>query len=67
MSEERIVYSDLSSLIELYRNEDLPQDELAFPYYAAPGKITWVHRDELKKQLALGVAYPSSNTQKSKK
>lgn len=67
MSSERIVYSDLSSLIELYRNGDLPADELAWPYYAAPGKIAWAHRDELKKQMALGGAYPLANTQKSKK
>lgn len=66
-SEERIVYSDLPSLVELYRNGDLPQDEMAWQYYVSPGKIAWAHRDELKMQLALGVAYPLANTQKNKK
>lgn len=61
------VYTDLNSLILLYQNGDLPADELAWPYNAAPGKITWAHRDELKKLSELGGAYPSANTQKAKK
>lgn len=65
--EERIIYSDLSSLIELYRNEDLPADQMAFPYRQPSGTTAWVHRDELKRQLALQTSYPAANTQKGKK
>lgn len=60
------VYTDLNSLIMLYENGDLPADELAFPYNSGPGKVSWAHRDELKKLSALGGAYPTSNTQKGK-
>jgi hypothetical protein len=61
------VYTDLASLILLYQNGDLPEGELAFPYYSAPGKVSWAHVDELKRQVALGAAYPQANTQKGKK
>jgi len=64
---EEIIYTDLEALVLLYRNGDLPEDQMAFKYNAAPGKITWIHRDELRKELALRGAYPSSNTQKGKK
>lgn len=60
-------YQNIDVLIDLYRGGDLPEDELAFPYYIAPGKIAWAHRDELKKLSLLGDAYPKANTQKAKK
>ena len=66
MSDARRVYTDLNSLILLYQNGDLPADELAWPYQAAPGKVAWAHRDELKKLSELGGAYPQANTQKGK-
>lgn len=65
--EERIIYTDLNSLIELYKNNDLPEDQMAFPYRQPSGTTAWVHRDELRKQLALQSAYPAANTQKAKK
>ena len=61
------VYTDLNSLILLYQNGDLPADELAWPYNVAPGKIAWVHRDELKKLVDLGGAYQQATNQKGKK
>jgi hypothetical protein len=65
--EERIIYPDLNSLIELYKNGDLPLDIMAFPYKQLSGSTAWVHIDELRKQLALQDAYPQANTQKGKK
>lgn len=62
-----IIYTDLESLILLYQNGDLPQDQMAFPYRQPSGTTAWVHRDELDKQLALRSAYPQANTQKGKK
>lgn len=64
---DMLIYTDLASLIELYRNDDLPADQMAFPYKQPSGTTAWVHRDELKRQLALGTAYPQANTQKGKK
>lgn len=61
------VYTDLQSLVLLYQNGDLPEDELAWPYNQAPGKIAWVHRDELKKMVMLGGAYIQASNQKGKK
>lgn len=63
---DMLIYTDLASLIELYRNNDLPQDQMAFPYRQPSGTTAWVHRDELRKQLALQGAYPQANTQKGK-
>ena len=65
--EERIVYTDLEALIILYQNGDLPEDQMAFPYKQLSGTTAWVHRDEIKKQLALRNAYPQANRQKAKK
>jgi hypothetical protein len=65
--EERITYTDMNSLIELFKNDDLPQDQMAFPYKQPSGTIAWVHRDELKRQVSLQHAYPQANTQKGKK
>lgn len=62
-----IIYTDLDSLVELYRNDDLPIDQMAFPYRMITGSTAWVHRDELKRQVALREAYPQANTQKGKK
>lgn len=64
---EQIIYSDLDALILLYQNGDLPHDQMAFPYKQPSGTTAWVHRDEIKKQIALREAYPSANTQKAKK
>lgn len=64
---EEIIYTDLNSLVLLYLNGDLPEDQMAFKYNAAPGKLAWAHIDEIKKQTALGQAYPGANTQKAKK
>ena len=65
--EERIIYPDLNALIELYKNGDLPEDQMAFPYRQLSGTTAWVHKDELRKQLALQDTYPQANTQKAKK
>jgi len=62
-----VVYTDLACVVELYKNGDLPQDEMAWKYYAAVGKVQWVHRDELKKMIVLNEAYPGSNTKKGQK
>jgi hypothetical protein len=64
---DMLIYTDLNSLIELYKNDDLPIDQMAFPYRQPSGTTAWVHRDELKKQVALQAAYPQANTQKAKK
>jgi hypothetical protein len=64
---DMLIYTDLNSLIELYKNDDLPIDQMAFPYRQLSGTTAWVHRDELKKQVALQDAYPQANTQKAKK
>jgi hypothetical protein len=64
---DMLIYTDLNSLIELYKNDDLPADQMAFPYRQPSGTTAWIHRDELRRQLSLQVAYPQANTQKSKK
>jgi hypothetical protein len=64
---DMLIYTDLNSLIELYKNGDLPQEQMAFPYKQPSGTTAWVHVDELKKQLSLQHAYPQANTQKGKK
>jgi hypothetical protein len=64
---EPIIYTDLESIILLYKNGDLPEDQLAFPYQLSPEKVAWAHRDEIKRLSALVEAYPSSNQQKGKK
>lgn len=64
MSYDKLIYTDFNALLELYKNGDLPEDEIAFPYFSAPGKVAWAHRDELKKYNALGAAYPQANTKK---
>ena len=66
---ENIIYTDLDSLIELYRMGDLPTDALAFAYHPTPGKpnITWIHKDELRRAADLQAVYPAANTQKAKK
>jgi hypothetical protein len=67
MNDNKLVYTDLNSIIELYKNGDLPLDQMAFPYEQPGGKTLWVHRDELDKQVALQMAYPQANTQKGRK
>ena len=67
MSDTTLPYQDINALIMLYKLGDLPEDTMAFQYYTAPGKIAWAHIDEIKKQAALGDAYPTANTQKAKK
>ena len=66
MNDNILVYTDLNSIIELYKNGDLPIDQMAFPYAQPGGKTAWVHRDELDKQVALQMAYPQANTLKGK-
>jgi hypothetical protein len=66
-TENKTVYPDINALLLLYQNGDLPEDQMAFPYNAAPGKIAWAHKDELRKLAALSGAYPQANTQKAKK
>lgn len=66
---EQIIYTNLDSLIELYRMGDLPTDVLAFAYHSTPGSanITWIHKDELRRMADLQAAYPAANTQKAQK
>lgn len=64
---EQIIYPDLDAVLLLYKNGDLPQDQMAFPYRQLSGTTAWVHIDEIKRQLALREAYPQANTQKAQK
>jgi hypothetical protein len=64
-----VVYDDVTSILLLYKNGDLAEDQLIFPYYHSPahkaaGKVSWVHRDTLKNLLIMDGVYPGSNNQK---
>jgi hypothetical protein len=66
------VFDNLDAIKLLYKNGDLPLEQRIFPYYANPadaklGKVTWIHKDNLRNLAALDGAYPQANTQKGKK
>lgn len=65
--EEKVIYPDLQALVELYKMDDLPVDQVIFQYYTVPGKTAWAHRDELRRQVELSRAYPGANTKKGQK
>lgn len=62
---DNIIYDDIKALVELYRNGDLPVDQMAFPYYESAKKVSWVHIDSLKNMVVMESVYPTSNNKKN--
>jgi hypothetical protein len=65
-NKERMIYTDLESVIDLFEADDLPKEEMAFPYYKGEVDregvklITWIHRSELENYKVLRSTYNNS-------
>jgi hypothetical protein len=65
-NKDKVIYTDLDSVIDLFEEGDLSSDELAFPYYkggvGSDGQklVSWVHRSELENYLILRKTYNNS-------
>lgn len=55
----------IPELIELYKNNELPQDVKVFKYQSSKGEY-WIHLDELKQEVVLAGSYLASNRNKNK-
>lgn len=55
----------IPELIELYKNNELPDNVKVFKYKSAKGEY-WIHLDELKQEVVLAGSYLHSSKDKKK-